>query len=129
MRGMNRDDLIIILKLAVHMAKADEDLSVLEKQIVGHLVEKIGLSGEERAEIGVLGEEPERIAERLSSSEAKAFLIKTLCAISKSDGILHYTENQLLTRINEALGMPVALRPWEEWMHYETEVMEVMNRS
>lgn len=36
MRGMNRDDLIIILKLAVHMARADDDVSVLEKHIVGH---------------------------------------------------------------------------------------------
>lgn len=76
----------------------------------------------------MLGEEPETAAARLSSMEAKSFLIKTLCAVSKSDGILHYTENQLLNRINEALGMPVALRPWGEWIHYETEVLEAMNR-
>ena len=59
MDRMNRDDLIIILKLAVHIAKADDDVSLLEKKIVGQLVDKIGLAGEERAGIAVLGEEPD----------------------------------------------------------------------
>lgn len=129
MKGMNRDDLKRILQLAVHMAKADDDVSLFEKQIAGKLMEKIGLTGEERAGIRELGDEPETIAARLSSSEAKSLLIKTLCAVSKSDGIPHYTENQLPTRIHETLGLPEALRPWEEWMHHEAEVLEVMNRA
>lgn len=76
-----------------------------------------------------MADEPEKIVARLSSPEAKSFLIKMICAVSKSDGILHDTENQLLNRIDEALGMPVALWPWEEWMHYEAEILEVMDQS
>lgn len=102
MKGLDRDDPIVILKPAVHLARADE---------------------------------PEKIVARLSSPEAKSFLIKMLCAVSKSDGMLHDTENQLLNRIDEALGMPVALGlpvalwPWEEWMHHVAEILEVMDQS
>lgn len=126
MTNISRDDLLLILRYSLHLAKADDDVSSLEKNLIRLMVQKLDLSPEERRALSTTPLDPDKDHENLSDEEAKRLLIRTLCAISHSDGILHYSENQFINETNKQLGHPEELRPWEEWMRYEEEVIQTL---
>lgn len=129
MADFTRDDLHTILAFGLHVARVDNDFAALEKNVLRHYVEMIGMSEEERA---ALAAQPVRLSEglaHLSGTEARTLLIKTLCAVAFSDGVPHENELDFIQRVNHQVGRPLELKPWEEWGAYEEEVLAALGRQ
>ena len=125
MSGITTCDLRIIFAFAIQVAKADRSVALHEEEILDLIAEAGGLSGGDRA--GLADERPpvERSSD-LSSAEAKALLVKTLCAVAFADDVRHDAEMDLIIRVNAHLGDVVALRPWEEWEAYVEDVVDTL---
>lgn len=127
MDTISRDDLKILLKFALHMAKVDKDLAPLERKILKRYVDLIGLTDEERK--ALIGSE-QSLSQGLASiesQEAKVLLVKTLCAVAHSDGVMHEAEGAFIQKVNGQLGGAVELLPFEDWEVYEKEVLKQLD--
>lgn len=125
MSGITSDDLKIIFAFAIQVAKADRSVALHEEEILDLVAEAGGLSGGDRAELADERPPVERSSD-LSGAEAKALLVKTLCAVAFADDIRHDAEMELINRVNAYLGDALALRPWEEWENYVEEVVDTL---
>ena len=123
---INREDLIIIFMFGLHLAKIDKNFHKLEKRLLKSYQDQLKLTEEEAKELFTDRKSLEESSERLSSNRAKLLLIKTVCAVSHSDGVEHELEVEFINRINFRLGEVLELPPWEEWGKYENEVQEIL---
>lgn len=126
MTAINRQDLMTILLFATHVAKVDNEFVVEEKALLQKIADAIHLKAEERAEL--LKQEASLASglNHLSSNEAKQLLVKTLCAVSNSDGKAVKSELDFIHKVIEKFGDSVFVLPREEWGKYEAEVMSAL---
>lgn len=124
-----RRDLEVIFIFAVHVGKVDDHYSVYEKKLVRCLADIIHLSAEIQKEFMEDRISLTQYLNELSSSEAKALLIKTMCAIACADGEIHPAEIEFINRVNTRLGNLVQLLPQEVWNSYEKEVLHILETS
>lgn len=127
MSEVTREDLKTILTFALHIARADDDLDSNEKTILGHYVQVIGISAEERAQMLTKSRSLNTGLVELSCDAARSLLLKTLCAMAHADGVRHDAEDSLIRRVYDKLGDPITLKEWKDWGDYEGEVLEQLN--
>lgn len=127
MADISHEDFKIILRFALHVAKVDEEFAGLEKQILRRFVELARISEEERMEMMNADKSLAHGLEHLSSGDARELLVKSLCAVAHSDGVMHDTEREFIDRVNTQLGNLISLPPFEEWEAYEHEVLALLN--
>jgi len=126
MPDITRDDLKIVLAFGIHIAKIDDDFAVWEKRILARFAEAISLTEEERAELANTKVSLSDGLDRLSSQDAKYLLLKTLCAVSHSDGEAHQAEIDFISRVFAKLGDQMFMLPRNEWGVYEGEVFGIL---
>jgi tellurite resistance protein len=126
MTAINRQDLMTILLFATHVAKVDNEFVLEEKALLQKIAEAIQLNAAERA--ALLKQEASLASglNHLSSNEAKQLLVKTLCAVSNSDGKAVKAELDFIHKVIEKFGDSVFVLPREEWGKYEVEVMTTL---
>lgn len=127
MSAVTRDDLLVILRFGIHMAKVDHEFAVWEKQLLVRFAEAMHLSEAEREH---LQEQPLSLAQglrQLSGPEARSLLLKTLCAVASSDGRNHPSEVEFIHKVIEIMGSEAFVLPESEWNTYEPEVMETVS--
>jgi uncharacterized tellurite resistance protein B-like protein len=129
MPAIERSELLAIVKLALHLARADDAVSLPEKHLLAQLLQSVQPSAEERAGLRPDDGDWQPTADAVVSPAGRELLIKILCAVSHSDGLLHFAEARLVQAVNEHLGRPVELPPWESWMNYENEVLTLLGRA
>ena len=121
-------DLKTILSLAVQAAKVDKQMAVYEKEIIDQFAETLALEPEDKAELIDARPSVAESLGALSGDPARAFLIKTLCAIAYSDGREHEAERAMIDEANSQLRTPLTLKPWAEWETYVEEVVDTLIR-
>ena len=125
---ITRNDLKVTFSLALQIAKADDELSMLEKRLLFQLFDKIRPNDEEKAALLKKGVDAENNLNQLSSDSAKELLLMTLCAVAHSDGLFHYSENEYLNRVVTRMGKKIEIPAWEEWLAYEQAVLDILNK-
>ncbi len=123
---MTADELRTILGMALRLARADKNVAELEQEILDGFSSALGLSDDERAAIADENIQPADAVARLSSGEAREFLMKSLCAVAFADGLRHDSEIELIAQTHELVGGSVSLKPWEEWESYVEEVIDTL---
>jgi len=108
------------------VAKVDNEFVHEEKEFLAKIAEAIKLTPQERTEM--IGKEASLSGglSSLSSKEAKQLLVKTLCAVSHSDGKAVKAEIDFIQRVIEHFGDSVFVLPREEWGTYEKEVLKIL---
>jgi tellurite resistance protein len=126
MPAIIRQDLKTILLFATHVAKVDNEFAMQEKELLGKFADAIKLTPQERSDM--MGKEASLSdgLNHLSSKEAKQLLVKTLCAVSHSDGKAVKAELDFIQKVIEHFGDSVFVLPREEWGKYETEVLKIL---
>ena len=122
MPTLPRPELLAIVRLALQTARGDDEVAPSERQLLRSLLERVRPTEAERAYLGGSPDDWRQVADSLGSPEARVLLVKVLCAVSRSDGVLHYAEARLINEINEHLGRPMELPRWEQWMDFENEI-------
>ncbi len=129
MSDLNRDDLKIILLFGIHLAKIDGDFAVWEKKILARFADAMKLTEREKSEMVHQEISLSQGLRRLSGQEAKSLLVKTLCAVSHSDGDTHPNEVDFIHKVVERLETQVFILPQGEWGTYEDEVITELNEA
>lgn len=126
MISLTRDDLKIILKFGVHIAKIDNDFAVWEKKVLARIADAMQLTDDER---GAMVNEDVSLAQgldSLSSVDAQNLLLKTLCAVAHSDGIPHEAELDFISKVMQRLEGQRFILSKDEWGAYEQEVLDTI---
>ena len=126
MSELTREDCIIILQFGIHIAKIDGDFDVWEKKVLKRFADAMGLTEQEKTEMLNKTISLAHGLEKLSSIEARSLLLKTLCAVSDSDGEAHETEIEFINKVIEKLGSQVFVLPRSEWKVYQDEVISTL---
>jgi tellurite resistance protein len=126
MATITRQDLKTILLFSIHVAKVDNEFVAEEKALLQKIADTIKLTPEERAELLRTEASLASGLNQLSSNEAKQLLVKTLCAVSNSDGKAVKSELDFIHRVIEHFGDSVFVLPREDWGKYEDEVMKTL---
>ena len=126
MPDITREDLKVILLFGIHIAKIDDDFAVWERQILSRFADAMGLTEEEKLELGKQQVSLASGLQKLSSKDAKSLLLKTLCAVSHSDGEAHDAEIDFISKVFLKLGDQMFMLPRSEWGVYESEVFSVL---
>jgi tellurite resistance protein len=129
MSDLNRDDLKIILLFGIHLAKIDGDFAVWEKKILARFADAMKLTEREKSEMVHQEISLSQGLRRLSGQGAKSLLVKTLCAVSHSDGDTHPNEVDFIHKVVERLETQVFILPQGEWGTYEDEVITELNEA
>lgn len=129
MSDLNRDDLKIILLFGIHLAKIDGDFAVWEKKLLARFADAMKLTEREKSELVHQEISLSQGLQRLSGQGAKSLLVKTLCAVSFSDGDTHPNEVDFIHKVVEKLETQVFILPQGEWGAYEDEVMAELNEA
>lgn len=124
MSDVTRQDLKTILLCSIHLAKVDNDFSLLEKKLLRRFADTIGLEKEEREELVAMGGSLAGDVDSLSSTDAMVLLLKTLCAVSFVDGTTGPEEIEFIEKVLVRTGVDFPLPPKEQWEIYEGEVFE-----
>lgn len=124
MGDLTKDDLKTTLLFALHIARVDEDFAPAEKQILSKFVDLVGFDEEDRGELTGAGRSLALRLNNLSGEFARAFLIKTLCAIAHADNLMHSSEKAFLEKVQALLGGKIELPPFDKWKSLETEILE-----
>ena len=129
MTDYTRDDLKIILSFGVHLAKLDKVFDPFEKKVLGRFADAMNLEATEKSQLlqreVSLGEG----LRSLSGQSARILLLKTLCAVSHSDGESSSEEMEFIEHVIETIGSQVFVLPRAEWGVYEDEVLSAFNGS
>jgi tellurite resistance protein len=128
MSGVTRDDLKTILLFGIHIAKVDEEFAPFEKDILHRFADAMKLTEAERTQLLETKISLVDGLQRLSGQEARALLLKTLCAVSKSDGKTHPAEMSFIHKVIDKLGDQVFVLPEAEWGSYEQEVFDAIGQ-
>jgi uncharacterized tellurite resistance protein B-like protein len=126
MAAINRQDLKTILLFATHVAKVDNEFVMQEKELLQKFAEAIKLTPQERNELLKQEASLSEGLNHLSSKDAKQLLVKTLCAVSFSDGKAVKAEIDFIQKVIEHFGDSVFVLPREEWGKYEAEVLKTL---
>ena len=126
MAAINRQDLKTILLFATHVAKVDNEFVAQEKELLAKFADAIKLTAEDRSDM--MGKEASLSdgLNHLSSKDAKQLLVKTLCAVSHSDGKAVKAEIEFIHKVIEHFGDSVFVLPREDWGKYEAEVLKTL---
>ena len=124
MGDLTKDDLKTTLLFALHIARVDEDFAPTEKHILSKFVDLVGFDEADREELSGAGRSLALRLNNLSGEFARAFLIKTLCAIAHADNLMHSAEQAFLEKVQALLGENFDLPPFDEWESLEAEVLE-----
>ena len=124
MSEVTRKDLKAILLCAIHLAKVDNDFSLLEKNLLRRFADMIGLEKNEREELVSMGGSLASDVDGLSSTDAMELLIKTLCAVSFVDGDTGPEEIDFIQKVLVRTGIDYPVPPKEDWDIYEAEVFK-----
>lgn len=128
MGDLTKDDLKTTLLFALHIARVDEDFAPSEKQILSKFIDLVGFDDADREELSGAGRSLALRLNHLSGEFARAFLVKTLCAIAHADDLMHSSEKAFLEKVQALLGGSIDLPPFKEWKTLETEVLEELAR-
>jgi tellurite resistance protein len=126
MAAITRQDLKTILLFATHVAKVDNEFVTQEKELLHKMADAIKLTQDERTALLTQEASLNTGLNQLSSKEAQQLLVKTLCAVSNSDGRAVKSEIEFIQKVIEHFGDAVFVLPREEWGTYEVEVMKVL---
>jgi uncharacterized tellurite resistance protein B-like protein len=124
MSEITRKDLKAILLCAIHLAKVDNDFSLMEKKLLRRYADTIGLEESEREELVAMGGSLASDVDSLSSKGAMELLIKTLCAVSFVDGSTDPEEIEFIQKVLVRTGIDYPVPPKEDWGIYEEEVFK-----
>ena len=124
MSDITRQDLKAILLCAIHLAKVDNDFSLMEKKMLRRYADVIGLEESEREELVAMGGSLASDVDSLSSTDAMELLIKTLCAVSFVDGTTSPEEIEFIQKVLVRTGIDYPVPPKEDWDIYEVEVFK-----
>lgn len=122
MNNVTRQDLKAILLCALHLAKVDNDFSLLEKKMIRRFADTIGLQESEREELVTMGGSLASDVDALSSTDAMELLIKTLCAVSFVDGTTSPEEIEFIQKVLVRTRIDFPIPPKESWDMYADEV-------
>jgi len=128
MSKITREDLRAILTFALHTAKVDHDFAQSEKAVIKKYLDLIHLSHEERQTMSHQNRSLSEMLDQLSSTDAKTLLVKTICAVAHSDGVMVDSETDFVKRVNKQLQTGMTLLPQDRWGEYETEVMQALKQ-
>jgi tellurite resistance protein len=126
MSAITREDLRTIFTFALHVARVDEDFAGLERNVLGHYVTLMRMTPEEKSQLSSSEVSLADGLKHLSSPEAATLLVHTLCAVAHADGVMHEKEVGFIRKVNEHIGEPVELLPFEDWQRYEQEVLDTL---
>ena len=129
MSELNRNDLKTILLFGIHLAKIDGDFAVWEKKILARFSDAMKLTENEKSEMVHQEISLSQGLRRLSGQGAKSLLVKTLCAVSHSDGDAHPNEIDFIHKVVEKLEAQVFILSQGEWGTYEEEVIAELNEA
>lgn len=124
MSDITRQDLKAILLCAIHLAKVDNDFSLMEKKLLRRFADTIGLKESEREELVAMGGSLASDVDSLSSKSAMELLIKTLCAVSFVDGRTDPEEIEFIEKVLVRTRIDYPIPPKEDWGIYEEEVFK-----
>lgn len=124
MSDITRQDLKAILLCAIHLAKVDNDFSLMEKKLLRRFADTIGLKESEREELVAMGGSLASDVDSLSSKSAMELLIKTLCAVSFVDGSTDPEEIEFIEKVLVRTRIDYPIPPKEDWGIYEEEVFK-----
>jgi len=126
---MNKETLKTIVTAAVCVARADDQVVMMEQELLEAFASRLEMNESEVAALHDAQISPMEAVNRMPDEESKAFLVKTLCAIAYSDGNRHESEIALIQATNEALNPPLELKPWEDWEDYIEEIVEMLQNQ
>jgi len=124
MSGMTRNDMKTILLFGIHLAKIDGNFDVWEKKVLARFADAMKLGENEKTDMVSQEISLSQGLKRLTTPESRALLLKTLCAVSHSDGEAHPTEVDFIQKVVEKLDTQVFILPQSEWGVYEQEVID-----
>ena len=120
---VTREDLKLILRMSIHMARVDQELNLEERRILMRFADAMRLSALERERLMgktlTLGE----ALKKLSSDAGKKLLVKTVCAVACSDGALHESEIDFLEKVLSNISLQMMVLPHREWKRYQQEAL------
>ena len=128
MGAVTRDDLKIILKFGVHLARVDGNFHMEEKKVLRKFSEAINLTEEEREELMGGDSSLNHGLGDLSSDTARELLLKALCTVSYVDGFTSDNEVAFIEKVLGKLESGSFLLPKEEWGSYETELFDAISQ-
>ena len=126
MDGLTREDTKTVLSFALHLARIDNQFDAWEKRALKNIAEAMKLSDTERSELAAEKISLASALQSLSSADAKALLVKTLCFVASSDGEASEKENEFITKVIKASGEQIMILPQIEWENYESEVLNTL---
>ena len=128
MGSISREDLRIILAFALHTAKVDNEFAQSEKVVIKHYLDLIHLSEAERKDLASQQLSLSEALGHLSSQAAKELLVKTICAVAHSDGVMRESETEFVRRVNHQLHTAMTLLPQDRWGEYESEIVKILGQ-
>ena len=123
MADITRQDIRIILAFALHVAKVDHDLATSEKAVLKHYLETGQISKDEMVDLARKEHSLSGDLLLLSGPDAGELLLKTLCAVAHSDGVMKESETEFIQRVAQQLNSTLTLLPQDRWGEYENEVL------
>ena len=128
MGAVTREDLKVILKFGIHLARLDGNFHMEEKKVLRKFSEAIGLTDDERKELMEGDSSLNHGLEDLSGDPAKELLLKALCAVSFVDGHTSQGEVGFIEKVLGKMEAGFFLLPKEQWGTYEKELFEVISQ-
>jgi len=128
MGQITREDLKIILKFGIHLARVDANFHLEEKKVLKRFSEAIHITDEEREEL-MADASLQHGLDELASDSAKELLLKTLCAVAYVDGKTTPEEVAFVEKVLGKFEGLSFLLPKEEWGAYEAEIFEIIEEN
>ena len=103
---MNKDELVVVFKAAIAMARQDGDLKDNETKLINSLLEAGGLSAAEVGGFdGKMDPHPEKKVGALESVKAKRTYLLVLATVAMADGSLDDVEVEYFNQMANRLGV------------------------
>jgi len=128
MNNITRQDLLIVLRFGIHLAKLEDSFVPLERKLLKRIADAIKISPLEQEELMKGDASLSAGLQNLSSSDAKNLLVKTLCAVAYSDGKAHPGEINFIEKVISKFSDSIFIYPREEWGMYEDEVIHTLSK-
>ena len=129
MGKISREDLRIILAFALHTAKVDQEFAQSERAVIKQYLDRIQFTDAERQSLTSQKVSLSEGLEHLSGKAAKELLVKTICTVAFSDGVMRESETEFVHRVSHQLKTGMTLLPQDRWGEYEAEVMKALQAA
>ncbi|MDH5753451.1 MAG: TerB family tellurite resistance protein [Deltaproteobacteria bacterium] len=129
MSELTSNDLKIILLFGIHIARIDGNMDPFEREMLSRFADAMKFSAKDKEELLTRKFSLAEGLRSLSSPDARALLLKTLCSIAYCDGDTHETEVDFISKVVEKMGHAAFILPKAEWGSYEEEVFQTIRSA